>query len=96
MFDTAFVMIDEQARPVLIIPDDLPKGEAFLHIVDGGIDIGVDTKTCGQIRGMDDEALALLGLQDAVGLSTFRGDEGETMPDTIQYVAKVREMRFGQ
>ncbi len=95
MFDTAMVIIDELARPVLIIPEDLPQGKAFLNIVKGGIDIGVDKTVCGQIRDMDDASLALIGLQEAVGLSTFKGAENEEMPDTIQYVADVREMRFG-
>lgn len=95
MFETAFVIIDDLARPILIIPEELPKGKAFLNIVDGGIDIGVGKKTCGQIRNMDDASLAMLGLQDKVGMATFKGEEGEEMPDTIQYVADVHETRFG-
>lgn len=94
MFDQALVIIDEMARPVLIIPEDLPKGKPFLKIVEGGIDIGVGETTLGQIREMDDASLALIGLQDAVGLATFKGKEGEVMPDKIQYVADVTETRF--
>ena len=94
MFDQALVIIDEMARPVLIIPEELPKGKPFLKIVDGGIDIGVDETTLGQIREMDDASLALIGLQDAVGMATFKGEAGEEMPDKIQYVADVTETRF--
>ena len=95
MFDTALVIIDELARPILIIPEDLPKGKPFLKIVDGGIDIGVGKKTYGQIRDMDDASLAMLSLHDAVGMATFKGENKEEMPDTVQYVATVKETRFG-
>ena len=94
MFDTAFVLVDEMARPILIIPEDLPHGKTFLKIVEGGIDIGVDKAICGQIRNMDDATLALLGLQQSVGLATFTGQEdGQQMPDRIQYVADVTDTR---
>ncbi|NBX66271.1 MAG: hypothetical protein EBQ96_04670 [Proteobacteria bacterium] len=95
MFDSALVIIDEMARPVLIIPEELPKGKAFLKIVEGGIDIGVNETTLGQIRDMDTASLALIGLQEAVGMATFKGAEGEEMPGKIQYVADVTETRFG-
>lgn len=95
MFDTALVMIDEMARPILIIPENLPKGETFLNIVEGGLDIGVDKKIYGQIRDMDDAALAMVGLHDEVGMATFKGESADdVMPDTIQYVAKVTDTRF--
>jgi len=93
MFDTAFVMVDELARPILIIPEALPEGKTFLNIVNGGIDIGVGTKILGQIRDMDDAELAMLGLHDAVGMATFKGQPNEEMPDTVQYVADVKDTR---
>lgn len=95
MFDTALVIIDKKARPILIIPEELPKGKPFLKIVNGGVDIGVDDKILGKVRNIDEASLALLGLQDAVGMSTFKGNEGEEMPDKIQYVADVTETRLG-
>lgn len=96
MFDTAFVVIDELARPILIIPEDLPEGETFLNIVAGGIDIGVDEKVYGQIRDMEDESLALLGLHEQVGMATFKGQSGaDQLPEEIEYVATVTDTRFG-
>lgn len=94
MFDTAFVMIDEMARPILIIPEDLPEGKTFLKIVAGGIDIGVDKEVYGQIRTMEDASLAMIGLHDTVGMATFSGKEGADLPEKIQYVAKVTDTRF--
>jgi len=93
MFDTAYVLVDDNARPVLIIPEYLPEGATYLNIVEGGIDIGVNDNVLGRIRDMDDASLMILGLQDEVGMSTFEGKEGEDMPDTIQYVATVRDTR---
>ncbi|MBU6235471.1 MAG: hypothetical protein KGQ41_06470 [Alphaproteobacteria bacterium] len=93
LFETALVILDEHARPILIIPDELPDGETFLNIVEGGIDIGVGKTLCGKIRKMDEATLTMLGLQDEVGMVTFKGHEGEEMPDTVQYVAKVYEKR---
>ncbi len=95
MFDTAFIVIDEQARPVLIIPEALPAGEAFLNIVENGINIGVGEKVYGEIRDMEDTSLALLGLQDTVGMATFEGNtENDPLPEEIQYVATVTDTRF--
>lgn len=93
-FESAFVVIDEQARPIVIIPEDLPEGEAFLKIVNDGIDIGVGNDVHGKIRGMDDAQLAMLGLFDEVGMATFKGKDGEEMPDTIAYIASVTDTRF--
>ncbi|HEY8964533.1 MAG TPA: hypothetical protein VIN59_08755 [Alphaproteobacteria bacterium] len=93
-FDTAFVVLDEEAKPIIIIPEDLPEGEAFLKIVNGGIDIGVGELVRGQIRGMDDAQLAMLGLQDSIGMATFKGQVGEEMPNEIAYVATVTDTRF--
>jgi hypothetical protein len=94
MFDTAFVMIDAQAKPFLIVPETLPEGTAFIRIIEGGIDIGVDSTVYGAIRAMEDSTLALLGMQESVGLATFKGDAGEVMPSTMQYLAHVYETRF--
>lgn len=94
MFDTALVLVDELARPILVIPEELPEGETFLNIVDGGIDIGVGRTVFGRIREMEEESLAMLGLHDAVGMATFKGQEAEEMPDKVQYVAKVTDTRF--
>lgn len=94
MFDTALVVMDDQARPVLVIPEALPAGDAFVRIVAGGIDIGVAGAVCGEIREMDDATLAMLGMQDRVGMAVFKGEDGETMPEKIQYVARVDETRF--
>ncbi|MCB1538933.1 MAG: hypothetical protein KDJ49_08210 [Alphaproteobacteria bacterium] len=94
MFDSALLVIDEQARPVLIIPQELPEGNTFVNIVEGGIDIGVGNKVYGAVREMHDTSLALLGLQDELGLATFRGETpDEQMPDEIQYVATVTDTR---
>lgn len=94
MFETAFVIMDGYARPILIIPEDLPEGNAVLSIVDGGFDIKVGKKLCGKIRKVDEASLTMLGMQDAVGMATFKAEDGEEMPDKIQYVAEVRETRF--
>jgi len=94
MFDTALVMVDENARPILIIPENLPEGHTFLNIVDGGIDIGVDKKVYGRIRDLEDYLLAMLGLQDKIGMATFKGEDPAAMPDAIQYVAEVTDTRF--
>jgi|GEM_PF-2317636 len=94
IFDTAFVLVDEQARPIIIIPAELPDGDTFLNIVNGGIDIGVGSNVYGSVRNIDDASLAMLGLQDQVGMATYKGAEGEEMPDEIQYVAKVNDTRF--
>ena len=94
VFDTAFVVMDEQARPVIIIPEDLPEGDAFLKIVTGGIDIGVGENIHGAIRGMEDDALAVLGMHNSVGMATYKGQSGEHMPDKIAYVATVTDTRF--
>lgn len=94
MFNTAFVLVDEMARPILIIPENLPVGDTFLNIVDGGIDIGVGEKVLGQIRDMEDASLAMLGLQEEIGMATFLGkSEKEELPETIQYVARVTDTR---
>lgn len=93
-FDTAFVIIDEHARPIVIIPQDLPDGDAFITIVPGGIDIGVGNDTYGKIRDMDDTQLALFALHPKIGMATYKGDENEPMPDTIAYVANVTDTRF--
>lgn len=94
MFEAAFVLIDEMSRPIIIIPEDLPDGEPFLNIVEGGIDIGVDKKVYGQIRDMEDVSLAMLGLHDHIGMATFKGEVKETAPEKIQYVATVNDLRF--
>lgn len=95
MFDTALILIDDLARPVLIIPEDLPKGDAFLNIVAGGFDVGVGGKTFGKIRDMQDESLALLSLQEKIGMATYKGEKAtDELPETIQYVAQVTDTRF--
>ena len=94
IFETAFVLVDEQARPIIIIPEDLPDGDTFLNIVNGGIDIGVGESVLGSIRNIDDASLAMLGLQTEVGMATYKGADGEQMPDSIQYVAVVKDTRF--
>ncbi len=95
MFDTVIVLIDDLAKPVLLIPEDLPQGDAFVDIVPQGIDILVGDKVFGRVRDIDDTSLALLGLQEEIGMSTYKGEkETDDLPDTIQYVAAVRDTRF--
>jgi hypothetical protein len=94
MFDTALVLVDENARPVLLIPENLPEGKTFLNIVDGGIDIGVGEKIFGQVRRMDDTSLAMLGLHEQIGMATFTGEDPDALPETIEYVAQVTDTRF--
>lgn len=95
MFDKALVLVDDEARPILIIPESLPEGKTFLNIVDGGFDIVVGKKTCGEIRGMEDTALVMLGLQEEIGMSTYTGEDPDAeMPETIEYVAQVTDTRF--
>lgn len=92
MFDTAYVVIDDLARPVLILPETLPDGEAFLTILDGAIEIGVANTIHGKIDNLEDEVLNLLGLHNTVGMATFDMTH-KTMPDDIQYVANVTDKR---
>lgn len=95
MFDKALVVVGEDTRPILFIPENLPEGKTFLKIVDGGIDIGVDKKVYGQIRDMEDIALTMLGLQDEIGMSTYTGNDPDAgLPETIEYVAQVTDTRF--
>jgi hypothetical protein len=94
MFDTAFVMIDAQAKPFLIVPEPLPEGAAFIRIIEGGIDIGVGTTVYGAIRTMEDSTLALLGMQDSIAMASFEGRDGEAMPHQAQYIARVHDTRF--
>ncbi len=95
MFDTVIVLLDDQARPVLLIPEDLPAGDTYVDIVSQGIDIRVGEAIQGSIRDIDDTSLAMLGLQDKIGMATYKGTkETDTLPDTIQYVASVRDTRF--
>ncbi len=94
MFDTAFVMIDAQAKPFLIVPEHLPEGACFIRIIEGGIDIGVGTTVYGAIRAMEDSTLALLGMQESVAMATFEGLEGEPIPTQMQYIARVHDPRF--
>jgi hypothetical protein len=94
MFDTVFVVMDNLARPVLLLPEDLPQGNAFLNIVEGGIDIGVGEKVLGQIRDMDEESLMMLGLQAKIGMATLKGKKNQPLPEKIQYVADVHDTRF--
>lgn len=95
MFDTVIVLLDDLARPVLLIPEDLPEGDAYVDIVPKGIDIRVGEKIYGRIRDIDDTSLALFGLQDEIGMSTYKdGKETDSLPETIEYVAAVRDTRF--
>lgn len=95
MFDKALVVIGEDARPILFIPENLPAGKTFLHIVDGGIDIGVGKKVYGQIRDIEDVALTMLGMQNEIGMATYQGkDPDEDLPEKIEYVAEVTDTRF--
>lgn len=91
MFDTAYVLVSASGQPVLILPETLPQGDTFLDIVAGGIDIGVDGEVIGRIREMEDTTLAMIGLQEEIGMATAHNDQ---LPDAIEYVARVSDKRF--
>lgn len=93
LFDTALMMLDDESHPVLLIPTTMPDGDAFIRIVDSGIDIGVNGTVYGALRDMEDEELALLVLAQKVPLSTFDVDKDETLPDTIDHLATVTDTR---
>lgn len=93
IFDTALMMLDDDARPVLLIPDTMPEGDAFLHIVSDGIDIGVNDKIYGSLREMEDEELTLLSLHPTVDIATFDPDKDETLPETADHTATITDKR---
>jgi len=92
MFDTAYILIDSNGHPILLLPERLPQGDTFLNIVAGGVDIGVNGKVLGRIREMEDSTLAMLGLHEEIGMATAENDDA--LPDHIEYMATVNDTRF--
>jgi len=92
MFDTAYVVLDSSARPILILPDALPAGDTFLHVYDSHIEIGVNGTVHGRIEEMEEDTILLLSFQNKIGMATF-DEDGKAMPDEIQYVADVTDKR---
>lgn len=93
IFDTALMLLDDDNHPVLLIPEKMPEGNAFVHIVDGGIDIGVNETIYGSLRDMEDEELTILALHPTIEVAQFDPDEDEFLPDTADHIAQTTDKR---
>ena len=89
MMTTADIIIDEEGRPILVVPAKLSDGSTVLTVQDKSFQISVNGTTELELSDVKDEYLIALGGHKKVGISVQ--EEGQPMPDTIHYVADVEQ-----
>ncbi len=91
MFTEADLIVDPTGKPILVLPEKLPRGNNVVILRDGKIDVAVDGRLLGRISGVDLSVLVALSSVPHIGICTYNAAKGDPVPSRIECVARIED-----